>query len=75
MSWIQKILTVSCSLLIDQDLGDRSSDQAVASIFLNGTNDVEGDLTGATFRVVGTSFVVMNQEALIRTLESFGGTP
>lgn len=55
---------MSCSLLIDQDLGDGSSDQAVSSILLNGADDVESDLTGAAFRVVGASFVVVDQEGV-----------
>lgn len=61
---LESCLTISCSLLINQDLGDGSSDQAVSSIFLNGADDVKGNLTGTTFRVVGTSFVVMNQEGI-----------
>lgn len=61
---LESVLTISCSLLVNQDLGDGSSDQAVPSIFLNGAGDVEGDLTGTTFGVVGTSFVVMNQEGI-----------
>lgn len=60
----QFLLTVSCSLVIDQDLGDGSSDQAVSSILLNGADDVEGDLTGAAFRVVGASFVVVDEEGV-----------
>lgn len=61
---LDSLLTISCSLVIDQDLGDRSSDQTVSSIFLDGTDDVEGDLTGTAFRIVGSSFVVMNQEGV-----------
>lgn len=61
---LDSFLTISCSLIINQDLGDWSSDQTVSSVFLNGADDVEGDLTGTTFRVVGTSFVVMNQEGI-----------
>lgn len=56
--------TISCSLVINQDLRDGSSDQAVSSVFLNGADDVEGNLAGTTFRVVGTTFVVMNQERI-----------
>ena len=61
---VESFLTISFSLLINQNPGDGSSDQAVSSIFLNGADDVEGDLTGTTFRVEGTSFVVMNQEGI-----------
>lgn len=33
-------------------------------MFLDGADDVEGDLTGTAFRVVGASLVVMNQEGI-----------
>lgn len=58
------LLTISCPLLINQDLGDRSSDQAVPSILLNSADDVESNLTAASFGVVGASFVVMQQEGV-----------
>lgn len=57
-------LTVGSSLLVYQDLGDWSPDQAVASVFLDGLDDVEGDLTGSTSGVVGSSFVVVDQESV-----------
>ena len=60
----ESFLTTCCSLLIDQDLGDGSSDEAVPSMFLDGSDDVEGDLAGTAFRVVGTSLVVMDQEGV-----------
>lgn len=58
------LLTVSRPLLVHQDLGDRSSDQAVSPVLLDGADDVEGDLAGATLGVVGTSLVVVNQEGV-----------
>ena len=61
---LESFLTISRSLLVNQDLGDGSSDQAVSSMSLNGADDVEGDLTGAALRVVGTSFVVVDQEGI-----------
>lgn len=54
------LLTVSSTLLVHQDLGDRGSDQAVSSVLLDGADDVEGDLAGATLWVVGASLVVVN---------------
>lgn len=63
-SQLESLLTVSGPLFVNHDLGDGSSDQAVSSIFLDGADDVEGDLTGASFRVVRPSFVVVNQQGI-----------
>lgn len=58
------LLTIGCSIFINQDLRDRSSDQTAPSIFLNSSDDVEGDLTGSTFWVVSASFVMMHEESV-----------
>lgn len=58
------LLTISRSLLVNQDLGDRSSDQAVASVLLDGADDVEGDLAGAPLGVISASLVVVDQQGV-----------
>ena len=58
------LLTISLSLLVDQDLSDRGPNQAVASVFLDGADDVESDLTGAPFRVIGASLVVVDEQGV-----------
>ncbi len=52
-------LTISSSLLVDQDPVDRSSDQNAAPVFLYDFSDVEGDLTGASFRVIRAALEVV----------------
>lgn len=72
---MESVLTISCSLLIHQNLRDGSPDQTVSSIFLNGADDVERDLTGPAFWVVGASFVVMNQESINQNAGVLGWHP
>lgn len=55
---------MSGSLLIHQNLRDGSPDQTLSPVFLNGADDVERDLAGPTFWVVGTSFVVMKEKSI-----------
>jgi hypothetical protein len=45
-------------------LSDGSPDQAVASVFLDGADDVESDLTGAPFWVIGASLVVVDKQGV-----------
>lgn len=67
------ILTICCPVIVDQDLSDRCSDQDVASRLLDDRDDVVGDLTGSSFRVVRSSLVVVQQKSIDHNTGILGG--